>query len=323
MTKYSLNSFDNEILDSLVDNIKYTPNENSNLFIFNASVLSWKLPYDIKYNLQNFKYTSKEGFLLLENVSIDENTPETPPSNNYFVGEKTKYAKKVAILNQYLGNMISYEGEGYGRLFQDMVPNKLLSNSQTSLGSKVELEIHTEQAFSKLRPDILTLACLKGDENAVTYILPVSIILEKMSTYKIQLLKKPLWKIGVDLSFKMNSIEFIDGDIRGPISILYGDDNDPFLVFDQDLMTGINEEAEQLKNEIIDIYYKYRHSYILKPGDILFVDNNRAVHGRSSFTPKYDGTDRFIIRSFITFNLYKSKYARTTNNKRMIEAKYS
>ena len=59
--------------------------------------------------------------------------------------------------------MVSYEAEGNGRLFQDMVPNKELALSQTSLGSKKELELHTEQAFSEMRPDYLSLACLKGD----------------------------------------------------------------------------------------------------------------------------------------------------------------
>ena len=146
-----------------------------------------------------------------------------------------------------------YEGEGYGRLFQDMVPKKSLSHTQTSLGSNVELEIHTEQAFSELRPDILTLGCLRGDENAITYILPVNIILNQMDEAKINLLRKPLWKIGVDLSFKINCDEFINGNVRGPIPILYGPENHPLFVFDQDLMKGINEEAENLKNEIIEI----------------------------------------------------------------------
>ena len=33
-------------------------------------------------------------------------------------------------------------------------------------GSGVELELHTEQAFSKLRPDVLSLACLRGNPKA-------------------------------------------------------------------------------------------------------------------------------------------------------------
>ena len=59
-----------------------------------------------------------------------------------------------------------------------------------------------------------------------------------------------------------------------------------------------------------------------KSFDQLEKDNNRAVHGRSSFSPKYDGNDRFLIRCFSTFDLEKSAYARP-NNGRMISAIYS
>lgn len=323
MEKYIFSSSDNKILSDIIDLINNEPHEEVENFINDVTNLASKLPNNIINILKNFiKKGSCKGFLLLENVVLDDFVPGTPPDNRHFIGDKTKFAKAIAMFNQVLGEMICYEGEGYGRLFQDMVPKKTLSDTQTSLGSNVELEIHTEQAFSKLKPDILVLGCLRGDENAITYILPVHIILDNMDSYKRSLLRQPLWKIGVDLSFKMNFVEFIDGDTRGPMPIIYGSEEDPFLVFDQDLMTGINEEAEQLKKEIIDIYYKHRFGHVLKPGEIVFIDNRRAVHGRSPFKPKFNGEDRFIVRSFVTLDLDKSCYARTKNH-RIIEAKYS
>ena len=33
-----------------------------------------------------------------------------------------------------------------------------------------------------------------------------------------------------------------------------------------------------------------------RTGDLLIVDNRRAVHGRSQFTPRYDGFDRWLQR---------------------------
>lgn len=312
MSKYLFNSSECKILSDLIDQFNNQPYEDVEKFIDEATNLGHKLPNNIIDILNNFvENGSDTGFLLFENVFLDEIIPPTPPDNTHFIGDKTKYAKAIAIFNQVLGEMISYEGEGYGRLFQDMVPKKTLSDTQTSLGSNVELEIHTEQAFSKLKPDILILGCLRGDENAITYILPVHIILTSMDSYKRDLLRQPLWTIGVDLSFKMNFDEFLDGDLRGPIPILHGSKEDPFLIFDQDLMRGINEKAEQLRKEIIDIYYKHRFGHILKPGEIVFVDNRRAVHGRSPFNPKFNGEDRFIVRSFVTIDLSKSDYART------------
>ena len=324
MLLYSFTINDNIEIQKLLREFDASP-EDPDAFLLCASRLSERLPEDIKHRLTQFKNNQNTtGFIVFQDVLMHNHLlPDTPPDNKQFVGEKTEYAKIIAMFNQYLGNMIAYEGEGYGRLFQDMVPNKQLSESQTSLGSKNELEIHTEQAFSRLRPDILTLGCLRGDKHATTYIFPVNLLLNNMLEKDIECLRKPLWKIGVDLSFRMCQTDFIEGECRGPIPILYGSEENPMLVFDQDLMTGINEEAERLKNEIIQIYYKYRYAYVMQPGEIIFIDNQRAVHGRSPFTPRYDGNDRFIVRSFVTYDLSKSEYARSKDHPYRIDAKYS
>ena len=248
--------------------------------------------------------------------------PKTPNTNNNKIGETTILARIQSILINTIGEMISYEAEGYGRLFQDVVPVKKMEKEQTSVGSNTELEIHTEQAFSKLRPDILSLACIQGDPLAETYILPVNYILEHMDIEERKLLRLPLWKTEVDLSFKLNSNEFIEGDVRGPFSIISGDENDPKLVFDQDLMFGTTEKSNKLIKKIIGIYYNNRIQHNLQSGEIILIDNMRAVHGRSPFYPKYDGNDRFLIRCFAVYDYEYSSYARD-NNSRMVSAIYS
>ncbi len=36
----------------------------------------------------------------------------------------------------------------------------------------------------------------------------------------------------------------------------------------------------------------------LRPGDLLVLDNRRAVHARTAFTPRFDGTDRWLQRVY-------------------------
>jgi hypothetical protein len=231
-------------------------------------------------------------------------------------------AKCQAICIQLIADLISYEAEGNGLLFQDIIPIKSMENIQTSIGSNTELEVHTEQAFSNLRPDLLSLSCIRSDKNAYTYILPIKKLIENLNINEFNLLFKPLWKTGVDISFKINGKNFIEGDIRGPFSILSGSINFPTLVFDQDLMFGINEEANNLIKKIVKIYIEHRIQHNLQEGEIIIIDNNHAIHGRSPFFPKYDGNDRHLIRTFGTYNLEKSNYARL-NNSRMISSIYS
>jgi len=319
---------DNNEIDSLINfasildfgelQAHFSESEATEIFCDRCKKLARCLPHRIIDKLMHFKKNGSEtGFLLIKTLPIN-NLPETPTGNNYKVGEKTTLARIQSMLMHIIGDIIAYEAEGYGRIFQDIVPIQSMATIQTSLGSNTELEIHTEQAFSKLRPDILSLACLRGDYSAYTYILPVQKIIDNLSTEEIELLHKPLWKTGVDLSFKLNGHEFIEGDVRGPMPIL----NNGNLVFDQDLMSGITEEAEQLIHKIVDIYYKHRIEHNLQPGEIILIDNNHAVHGRSPFFPKFDGKDRFLVRCFSTFDYEKSIYARTSSC-RVVSAIYS
>jgi len=322
-----LNTNEIEILLTLVNNITACPYNESELFCKQVKNLSRELPIKIQIELLNFVENGNEKeFLLIKGLEkIDQEIQDTPCNNTYKIGGTTNLAKIQAIFISFISDIIAYEAECYGNIFQDIIPNRILEKDQTSLGSNTELEIHTEQAFSKLRPDLLSLACLRGDPDAITYILPVQTIIDNLSDSDLELLKQPLWKIGVDLSFKLNGHEFIEGDIRGPIPILdqvYRSDGRYNLVFDQDLMFGISDESNLLIGKIVDIYYKHRISHNLKPGEIIIIDNRHAVHGRSPFFPKYNGNDRFLVRCFSVFDYNSSLYARPFDS-RVVSAIYS
>jgi L-asparagine oxygenase len=264
-----------------------------------------EIPEIYKKQLHDFaKYGSETGFILFRFGS-----------NNI---DKLKQIQ--ALLLSCISDIIAYEAEGNGQLFQNIIPEQKMAEYQTSTGSATELEIHTEQAFSNLKPDILALGCIRGDPNAITYILPMSKIINNLSAEDNVLLRKPLWKIGIDLSFRINECEFIDGNERGPIPIINEIENT--MVFDTDLMHGITNDAESIIHKIVEIYKRHRIAHVLEPGDIIIIDNRHAVHGRSPFTPRYDGNDRYLIRSFATFDYNKSMYARP-NGGRIVSAIYS
>jgi L-asparagine oxygenase len=300
--------------------LKFThdPRLEPELFCKEAKSLARFIPARILKQLIAFsKKGSDTGFLLFDlGENVNENIVWRPefsisPIISHFIS---------AILLSSISELISYEAESGGRLFQEIIPVPSMASQQTSLGSGVELEIHTEQAFSEYRPDILSLTCIKGDPAALTYIFSVRNILECFTKEECELLRKPLWKTGVDLSFKLHGKDFINGDVRGPMPILYGSESDPLLRFDQDLMFGLTDNAQKLKEKIIDVYREKKIAHNLKPGEIIFVDNRRALHGRSPFFPKYDGNDRFIIRCFSTFDYWLSN---NTREGRMLKAIYS
>jgi L-asparagine oxygenase len=258
---------------------------------------------------------------VISNLPVSDR-PKTPDDNRSHIGETTTLATIQAICNESLGYMVAYEAEGAGRLFQDMVPARASTRTQTSLSSAVELEVHTEQAFSALRPDYLSLACLQGDPNARTYIFRARDILLSVDGQTVQMLRAPLWTTRVDESFRVGAHQFIDGDLRGPLPIISGASDDPFMILDQDLMSGIDAEAQRLLEFISELYVRKREAYVLSPGQLLILDNDRVAHGRSNFTARFDGTDRFIIRSFVVRDLARSRHARADDS-RTIAARFS
>jgi len=216
--------------------------------------------------------------------------PETPCINNLHIGSKTELAQHQAEIITKYGTLVKYPEE-CDSFFQDIIPVRSLSSLQTSTSSEKPLEIHTEQAFSEDRPNYLSLACLRGDSNAVTYTLSLETLLKHLSPEEIEYLKKQMWMCRVDLSFILGGAK---DTLRGPMAILQGDR----LVFDQDLMIGLTPKADKIIVRIVEIYETHKIGTVLEPGDVLVLDNRKVVHGRSKFIPRYDGTDRFLIRCF-------------------------
>ena len=298
------------------------PHKEPTLFCEQAQGLVDSIPLRLHMALDYFANNgSSTGCLLIQTgLDLFPELPPTPPDNQSHIGETTRLARIQAICMSALAEMVAYEAEGQGRLFQDIVPNQAMANLQTSNGS-AELEIHTEQAFSPLRPDYLSLTCLRGDSAARTYVMPVGAILSEVSAKEQALLRTPLWTCDVDLSFQLGDFPPEHWKTRGPMSILSGPATDPQLVFDQDLMTGVDTDSEALVKKLVDIYYDKRHAHVFTPGDIMIVDNNRAVHGRSGFIPRYDGLDRFLVRCFGIKNSLRVRGA--MSDLRMIMAQYS
>lgn len=266
-------------------------------------------------------YGSASGILVLRGLPVRD-LPPTPGDNSAHVGATTEAARVQAVVDSCLGHMIGYEAEAGGRLFQDMVPSPAMAETQTSQSSRVVLEAHTEQSFSALRPDVVSLMCLRGDPAAATYVFPATDLLPHLTAAQEELLRRPLWTFEVDQSFRLGGEEFVDGNVRGPFPVLAGPPEDPTFLFDQDLQRGTTAEAQDLLEEVIDLYCAHRREHVLAPGDLLLLDNHRAIHGRSAFTPRYDGTQRFVLRTFVVRDLLRSHAARPVGG-RIVPARFS
>lgn len=295
---YTLDTATAEAIRTAALSITADANTEPDEFGRQALAASFAIPAEVRAALLNFSDVGSDtGILVVRGLIVDHDLIDTPLDNKGGQGAKTVFAREMAILAHLLGSMVAYEAEGNGHLIQDMVPNPKLATTQQSQGSKVELEAHTEQCFSPFKPDYVILGALRGDPEAYTYAFSGRKIAELMSAEDVAMLRQPLWATTIDESFQ----PFLPNPdaIRGPFAILNGPDDDPYVLVDQDLMHGVTPEAQELLERVVTVYIEHRDAHNLQAGDLLMLDNLRAMHGRSMYTPRFDGKDRFIARGFV------------------------
>ena len=78
------------------------------------------------------------------------------------------------------------------------------------------------------------------------------------------------------------------------------------------------EEARLAMDQLIRAIDENLTGLSLLPGECLFIDNYKAVHGRSSFKARFDGTDRWLKRITVARDLRKSRGARNSPASRLI-----
>jgi len=259
------------------------------------------LPTSLTSDLIKFKQIgNNSGCFLVKGFPVGQ-IPSTPCSQN--IASKTDKTSEVILsaVGSLLGDPVAYRQEKNGQLFHNLFPTKINEFTQTSEGSKVLLESHTELAFHPFSPDFLILFCLRQDpkKEACTMFLSAKKIVSLLPSEIVDTLKEPLFKTGIDEAWMQHYGKFARQKGNSKITPIFSEAPDLQLVWDQDLMQGVTESAKQAQNFLENIIKKNLEGVYLEPGDVLIIDNKRAMHSRSAFTAFYDGNDRWLQRILI------------------------
>ena len=255
--------------------------------------------HDALVDFADFPHES--GALVLRGVPVGTLplTPETPttPAEKDALSEFT-----LLTVARRVGQPVGYGPEHGGDLVQNIVPTTEAHDRQVSTSSKVQLMFHTEAAFHPYRPRYLLLLCLRGDPSAFTTLASIFEVMPQLPTEVVDLLFQPRFRTAVDESY----LQGRSNVLSNPMAVLSGDRTRPSMVFDADLMVGIDEEADDSLRVLGDAIEACHTAVALEAGDLLIIDNTVAVHGRTPFTPRFDGTDRWLQRTFVVSDLAPS-----------------
>jgi L-asparagine oxygenase len=240
---------------------------------------------------------SRDGITLLRGMPVDRPLPPTPRSGA-FTGswrELSQSAISQLMVMSVLGDVICYADEKDGQLIQDICPVPGAEHRQENTGSSL-LELHTEDGFHPNKPDFLSLLALRSDHagEAMTVACGIRAVLPRLRPEVVDVLRMPWFRIKLATSF-------VGADLTAYsrlMPILSGSPRDPDMCVDLHATEPANEAA---RHALADLRRAILGSLVgaaLQPGDMLIVDNRKAVHGRTGFTPRYDGQDRWLRRCF-------------------------
>ncbi|MFJ7075534.1 TauD/TfdA family dioxygenase [Streptomyces sp. NPDC098781] len=259
-----------------------------------ARAASQRLPHELRAALREFRHEAgAEGVLLVRNLPVEEDLPATPVRPGSVRTRASVAGGVIATAMLQLGEVIAYRNEKSGALLQDVVPVPGHESQQSNAGS-VRLHLHTENAFHPNRPDFLGLMCVRADPTGDARLCTASVrrALPLLSENARRVLSEERFLTEPPPSFG-------GGEGVTPVhAVLRGAPEDPDVVVDFASTHPVDDPARQALEELRVAFERVTHALALDVGDLALVDNRLTVHGRTSFSPRYDGTDRWLHRVY-------------------------
>ncbi|MFE0811086.1 TauD/TfdA family dioxygenase [Streptomyces sp. NPDC058794] len=264
-------------------------------------------PATLRKKLSEFRRDSgPDGGMLLRGLPVDSmGLPPTPAVNGSVQREPSLGAAVLLTVACGLGDPGAFRPEKNGALVQDVVPVPGMEEFQGNAGSTL-LTFHNENAFHDHRPDFVMLLCLRADPTGRAGLRTACIrqVLPLLSDRTVDALWAPEFITAPPPSFNLSG----PGEAAGPV--LLGDPSDPDLRVDLAATEPVTERAAEALRELQAHFDATATTHRLVPGELAIVDNRVTVHGRTEFTPRYDGTDRWLQRTFVLTDLRRSRAMR-------------
>ncbi|MFC9325578.1 guanitoxin biosynthesis L-enduracididine beta-hydroxylase GntD [Kitasatospora sp. NPDC057015] len=340
MEKYHLDAQANDEIDALVRELtREVTSVHDADFHRRAAVSAHELPRELRAALVEFRLTEPSGGFLLSGIRVSDDLGPTPAHWHQPEGEVSGALREeivFALVAQLLGDPFGYATLHNGLLMHNIVPIKGHEKEQISSGSAELLEWHTEEAFHAHRSDYTALMCLRNPhEGPTTYAEIADLDIDDADR---EILRQPLFATRPSGSHSAErnaytdllpadrhararkAFDGIEELHREPVvqSVLSGDLAEPYLCLDPDCMTPLTEEAAGALERLCGEVNRTIQDVALTPGDILFLDNSKAIHGRKAFQAHFDGGDRWLKRMNITRDLRRSRSRRLSADGRVV-----
>jgi hypothetical protein len=289
------------------------PSVEGDDFLDNVSTYAQEMPRRLRAFLNTFRLTEPSGICLISGYPVDDAKVGKTPSHWREKPDESCTMEEEIFLNlcgALLGDAIAWSHQRDGIICQDLVPIEGHANKMIGSGSELELVWHTEDASYSYRGDYIGLMCLRNPDAVPTTFALIDEV--RLDPDRVEILFEPRFRFRPDPSHP--------GDKEGEkASVLFGDPRFPYVRFDPYCMERPDtEEARSAMDYLTRAIDEKLTDVALLPGECLFIDNYKAVHGRSSFKARFDGTDRWLKRITVARDLRRSRAVRKAPASRVI-----
>jgi len=337
MNRFTLIENENNEIRQLIHSIKarfsYVEDQT---FLSEIGILAHDLPRRLRAFIHDFRYFEEgKAYCIISGYPIDQQVIGNTPTH-WAKTEDTNPAHDEEIFlmlcGTLLGDPIGWATQQAGALVHNIMPMKCYENEQLGFSSKEALTWHVEDAFHEYRGDYLGMMCMRNHQQVPTVLGSISDIC--LGEESVEVLFQPHYTIRPDNSHletnniseeDSNRLQSCASDMKkreekpDKIAVFYGDPKAPYMRLDPYFMDPPeNPLAERAFNALIEQMETKLEEIALDEGDLILVNNHRAVHGRVPFQANYDGNDRWLKRINIVRDLSKSRDARQSATARMI-----
>jgi Fe(II)/alpha-ketoglutarate-dependent arginine beta-hydroxylase len=330
-----------EIEAILADLIDTYPDANDAGFLQRVHLYAQRLPERLRAVAGELRHLESAGTCRISGFVVDDDEIGDTPQH---WADTLRHSSTVreefffVLCATLLGEVFCWSSQQGGRLVNEVVPIKGDEDRQINSGSTTTLLWHTEDAFHPYRADYIGLMCMRNPDQTETMVACIDDVPIAEDVSKVLFEQRFVFRPD-DAHLPSNrdpnlvvepgseavlarSYARIEEICRHPekTAVLFGDPSVPYVRLDSD---AIDRDVEDpLAAAALDAFMtevdKQLQGVVLEPGDIIFVDNYRAVHGRQPFKANFDGRDRWLKRVNITRDLRKSRDARTSVTARIV-----
>jgi enduracididine beta-hydroxylase len=303
-----------------------------------SATYAHELPRTLRAGLNDFRLREPSGACVIGGFPVDDDAIGATPANWGAQAQPSSTLEPelfFLLCGSLLGDPFGWATQQDSRIMHDILPIRGHEEMQLNSASTSTIFWHVEDAFHPYRAEYVGMMCLRNVDRTPTTFASIDDL--DLPGHVVEVLFQPRFPIRPDESHRIRlneqpgdgtaalrerSYQRIQRMAEEPprIAVLFGDPASPYLRLDPYFMedTPDDPEATAAMEALSAAIDKVLDGVALQPGQVLFVDNFRAVHGRRPFTARYDGRDRWLKRLNVTRDLRKSRDARARAESRVV-----